>query len=823
MPGTLWQDVRYALRMMRRSPVFTAVAVLSLALGIGANTAIFSLIHAVMLRMLPVRDPGQLVELLSEYPGEPRGSFFSLRSYQHYQDHNHVFSGLTGSSISEFKIRSAGDQREMAQGEFVTGSYFPVLGVKAAAGRLLGPEDDRAGAPDSAVVVVSWEYWKTRLGSAPGVLGKRIFIDDVPLTVVGVAPRGFFGLQVGVKPEVWVPVAMEPAIHHNARIGQGGLRLMARLKPGVSLAQARAEMSVLFPFTIDERAATNKDPLIRQMKFELEPAGAGFSMLRDRFAKPLFALMAVVGLLLLIACTNVASLLLARGASRQREMGLRAALGASRFRLLRQVLTESLLLSVAGALCGVFLAYSGAEALVGVLTSGRMIGPRLEVPVSPNLLVLAFTGGIALLTGLLFGLAPAWSAFTSAPAGSLRETGRIGDTRFRRFFGRALVVAQVAFSMVLVSAATLFGGYLSNLEHIDLGFRRDHVLLVTLDPTSSGYSAGQLSRLYQELLGRLEAIPGVVSATVGDTPISGAGASSFATAEGFTEQPQDRRYVAIRWVGPKYFETLGTPLLTGRDFRFQDQGGPRVAILNHAMARYFFGNRNPLGKHVALDRDWKGFGADKPYEIIGVVGDAKYNEIREAPPRTIYFNAFREGDVPSQFVLRTNIEPEAVTGTVQRVAHDLLKTIPMARVTTLADQVDASIVPERLIATLSGLFGVLGAGLTAIGIYGLLAYTFARRVNEIGIRMALGATRGDVIRMVLGDALTMVCAGLLIGAPIAFRGKSLAADLLEGLPAKGVAPVALAGAAMLAIALLAAYVPAWRAARVDPMEALRHE
>jgi predicted permease len=347
---------------------------------------------------------------------------------------------------------------------------------------------------------------------------------------------------------------------------------------------------------------------------------------------------------------------------------------------------------------------------------------------------------------------------------------------------------------------------------------------MTLDPARSGYESEQLASTYRELLRRFESIPGVRSATISAvSPISGAGAASFARVEGHQEKAEDRRYIFINWVAPRYFETVGTPFLAGRDFDFQDEGRRRVAIINQAMARYFFSGASPIGKHVTLDRDWKGFGEDRPYEIIGVVGDAKYAEIREATPRTIYFNTFQEGQPASQFALRTSINPGAVASGVRRVVSEVLKTVPVVRVTTLADQVDASIVIERLIATLSGLFGAVGSVLTAIGIYGLLAYTVARRINEIGVRMALGATRGDVLRMVLGDALGMVCVGLAIGAPIAFFGQRFASSLIQDLPANSATSIVFGAAVMTTVALLAAYVPARRAANVDPMEALRHE
>jgi putative ABC transport system permease protein len=817
------RDLLYAARTLRRSPGFAATAILTLALGIGANTAIFSLINTLILRQLPVRHPEQLVEFLSLYPGDPPVNSFTPEYYAHVRDQSHVFSDLIGMAPARFQISGEGRDAETMEGAFVTGTLFTALGVQPAIGRLISVQDDRLDNPDAAVAVVSWSYWKNTRNLDRAILGTRIVVDGVSATIVGVTRPEFVGLELGSTPDIWVPAALEPAIRRqNQRTSaQSGLKLMARLKAGVSIEQAHAEMAVLDQWRIDEVLKTRADPLWRTVKLDVEPAGAGFSTLRGFYAKPLLALMAIVGLLLLIACTNIASLLLARGAARQREMAVRVSLGAGRLRLVRQVLTESLLLSVTGSVLGAVFAFLGADALVRMMTSGRRIiglPQNIEIRVQPDLRVLIFAVSAAVLTGILFGLPPAWSAFSTAPASPLRQSGGGGDTRSRRLFGKGLVVAQVALSLVLLSAAALFMNHLSNLRNLDLGFQRDGVLLVTLDPRDSGYNRTQLADRYRELLGRLEAIPGVRSAVLsGMTPISGAAGGRFVTVEGFEEPPEARRYLRLNTIAPKFFDTYGTPLIAGRDFGFQDAGGPRVAIVNEAMVRYYFGARDPLGKHVTF------VGEDRPYEIIGVVGDAKYSTLHEPAPRMMYMDAFQGGSVPSEFSLRTDVAPTAVAGDVRRVVREVTKNVRVSHVTTLADQVDASIVPERLIATLSGFFGALGALLAAIGLYGLLAYTVARRTNEIGIRMALGATAGDVIGGVVKTSLALAALGLIVGAPLAILGRRVAMNLIEGLPEGSPMPLALAAAAMIAIALLAAYVPARRASRVDPMIALRCE
>lgn len=816
---TSWQDLRFAARTLRKSPGFTGVAVLTLALGIGANTAIFSLINALMFRTVPARDPGTLVELLHRGPGEPSLNGFSWDAYQIMRDHNHVLSNLIVDSPESFVVRGQMLEPHTILGGYLSGTFFETIGLRAAIGRLISTEADDLGHP-SPVAVVSWSYWKGKFDLDPSILGRQIIVNDTPVTIVGVTEQGFSGLHQEMSQDVWLPLSMEPVVHHSA-LGWGSLGLVGRLKPGVSIGEARAEMALLFQSAIE---APGVGPYVREMKFEMEPATNGLSTpLRQMLRTPLLVLMAIVSLVLLIACANLAGLLLARGASRRQEMAVRACLGAGRLRLVRQALTESLLLSLVGSLLGVFLAYFGGRGLLRMITSGREIvglPVRVDILTSPDSHVLLFTGAIALLTALVFGAAPAVSLSTR-PASALQQASRIGESRSRRLFGKSLIIAQVAVSVVLLSAAALFVGYVSHLRNSNLGFRRDHLLLVSLDSAHSGYDAAQWSRLSQELLSQLEALPGVHSATLsGMTPMLGAGASSFAAVKG---HPENHRVVSINFVAPHYFETYGTPLFVGRDFSFEDQRGPLLAIINQAMARDYFGANSPIGSYVTLDHVTLRGNETPTYEIVGVVGDAKYNDLQQATPRTIYLDAFQENRIVSQLTLRTAIDPETVASAVRQGVASVLKTVPIARVSTMTDQINASIVPERLTATLSTLFGALGALLAAVGLYGLLAYTVARRTNEIGVRVVLGASRGNVMWMVFAEAVGMVGAGLVIGAPLALWTKQIATKLIPGLTPKGAVWILLSAVTMLAIALLAAYLPARRASRVEPIVALRYE
>jgi predicted permease len=819
---TVLQDLRFGLRILRKSPGFAAVAILTLALGIGANTAVFSMINGLMLRTLPVRHPEQLVELLHQYPGEPAFNGFSWDAYRVLRNGNRVFSHLIVGSLNSYVVSSDDLQPQTVFGGCVGGTFFKALGIGPAAGRLIGEADVRMEDP-TPIAVVSWSFWKSRFNLDPAIVGKKLVVNDAPVTIIGVTQRGFYGLSEQARQDIWLPLSMERILNHQAMLGWGAVGLLGRLKPGVSIDEARAQMAVLFQTAVQKAGV---GPFVRKMRLRIEPAGDGISTpLRQMLSAPLFVLMGLVGLLLLLACANLAGLMLVRSASRRQEIAVRVCLGAGRSRLLRQTITESMLLSVAGSAVGVFLAYFGVRALARVFVSGRAIvglPVHLESLAKPDEHVLLFTAAVALSTGLLFGIAPAVRACGTAPASALQRGSGIGEPKSQRFFGRGLVISQVALSLVLLSSAVLFAGYLSRLGKLNLGFSRKNLLLVTFDPAHSGYTPARFSRAAQGLITQLVAIPGVRSATLSAmTPMQGPGESSFAFAEG---HPEAQHGVSINDIAPDYFKTFDTPFLAGRDFSPQDQNGSPVAIINDAAARDCFGHQSPIGRHITLSHVTLTKG-EKTYEVVGVVGDAKYNDIQQPDPPTIYRDAFQNGFgfVISQLSVQSKIDPYAVARPVRETVSAALKTMPIVRVTTMEAQINSSIVPQRLIARLSGLFGVLGAMLAAIGLYGLLAYRVARRTPEIGLRMALGATRGNVSRMVLRDAVWMLCGGLLLGVPLAFWAKKLAASVIPDLAANTSLPILLGGAAIIVVALIAAYIPVRQAMRVDPAVALRHE
>lgn len=807
----LLKDARFGARVLRRAPLATAVALLTLTLAIGANSAVFSLVDPLLFRDLRVRDPAGLVQFTFQYPRDPPLNMFYLAHYERYRDNNTVFTDMFGLAPLMTASRSG---EAPIRAEVVTGNFFQALGVRPALGRVLMSSDDRQGA--APVAVVSWQYWKTHFNGDERVLGSVIDVEDtrvaVPMhaTVVGVAEQNFSGIVASRRPDVWISLSAVP----DAVRSRGSLALAARLKPDASIEQARAEMRVLDRARIDELA--ERDPQWRSVVIDVKPARTGLDTpLHQQFGGPLLLLMTMVGGVLLLACVNIGTLLLARGAARQHEMAVRVSLGAGRLRIVRQVLAESLLLAAMGGLLGLVGARFGATILMRIMTSGtRSPGPAPQLDIPLDARVLMFTVAVAMLAALLFGILPAIAAFVSAPVSTLRQSG--AQPRSRRVFGNALVVAQVAISLALVSVSQLSIAHLRDLRNRNLGFERRSMLLVSVD-TSRAQSRAQLAALYRDIVPRLQAIAGVRAvATSGTTPIAVGAASRFLRAEGFDEPARDRSRASLNWVSPNYFATYGTPLVAGRDFHDVDAEQPRRVIVNQALTTRYFAGRDAIGRHVWLENE------PDPYEIVGIAGDAKYQDIRLAPPPTVYlFAPMSRGS--TTLSLRTDVNPTAVAGDVRRIVSEVLGPDSVRRVTTLSEQVDAAVVPERLMAVLGGFFGAVGALLAAIGLYALVAYTVARRTKEIGIRMALGATRSDVARLVLLGGLTLVSAGLVIGVPIAFWGTRFAAGAIEGLNGGGVSTLAPAVVGMLVVSALAAFVPARRATRVDPVIALRSE
>jgi putative ABC transport system permease protein len=809
----LLKDARYNLRTLRRSPGFTAVALVTLTLAIGANTAIFSLVDPLLFRDLPVRDPARLVQLSFQYPRDPPLNMFGLATYKHYRDENHVFSDLFGLQALDTRTKN-GDEPIRAQ--VVTGNFFDALGVRAVQGRVLTPADDPPGA--MPVAVVSWQYWNTRLNGDPRVLGSAIDLQDIRVpvpfhaTVVGVAEPAFRGIVAAYQPDVWMSLSAVP----DSMRSRVGLSLVARLKAGASIDQARAEVRLLGRSDIE--ALAKRDPQWLRVVTDVTSARTGLDTpLHQQFGRPLLLLMTMVGCVLLLACVNIGGLLLARGASRQHEMAVRVALGAGRFRIVRQVLTEALLLATMGGLLGVAGARVGATMLMRMMMAGTQSPgppPRLDVPLDAR--VLTFTLAMTLLAALLFGLVPAIAAFVSAPAPTLRQTGA-APPRSRRIFGNGLVVAQVAISLALMSVSQMSVAHLRQLRDDSLGFDRHDVLLISIN-TSRAQNRERLAAIYRTLVPRLQTIPDVRAVAASATTPSAQGAASrFVRAEGFDEPAQDKSRASLNWVSPNYFATFRTPLLAGREFRDGDTDQPRRVIVNQALARRYFASRNPIGLHVWLENE------RDPYEIVGVVGDAKYgDDIRLVAPPTVYvFAPMSRGS--TTLSLRTDGNPIAVAANARQIVSNLLGPDAVQRVTTLADQVDIALVPERLMAILSAFFGAIGALLAAIGLYGLLTYTVARRTKEIGIRMTLGATRGDVMQMIVRGALALVVAGLVVGTPLAFWSTRFAAAAIENALGGNLVAMALAAAAMIAVAALAAWMPAHRATRVEPVNALRSE
>jgi predicted permease len=820
---SLGADVRYAFRAMRASPGFTLVTILSLALGIGANTAIFSLINAVVLRTLPVSHPEELVQMTYVTSG---GAAFTNPLWEEIRDRQDVFSGVFAYGNQEFNLSAGGEVRRAA-GNTVSGDYFSTLGVQAAAGRLISRSDDYRGCPGAAVL--SHGFWQREYGGSPSAIGKTIMLSGHPFPIVGVADPAFFGVDVGRSVQVYVPLCTLPVLQSNPAAldlrSRWFLWIIGRPKPDVTQAALSARLAALAPAVFAATVPPNwdADGKTEYVKRSLgvTPAANGLSQLRREYRRALVVLMAVVATVLLIACANVANLLLARAATRGREMAIRLAIGAARRRLVRQLLTESVLLAGIGAGLGILFARWGSQLLVGTLSSG---GGDVSLDLSLDGRVLAFTLTVAVATGILFGLAPAWRSTRVDPQAALKANGRgVAEGHSRFSLGKALVVAQIALSLVLVVGAGLFVGSFRKLTTVDPGFRRDGVLLVSTSLRNAGYSDSAFGGVQWDLLARLRALPGVQAASMSRmTPISGSSWNNEISADGFTPATRQDALVYFNEVSDGYFSTMGTPLLAGRDFADRDgPGSPKVALINEAMARRVYGTSNPLGKRFHIVEP-NGRGA--PIEVIGVVKDAKYVELREETIPTVFL-ATSQAESPDAFAtyeLRAAGPPAALAPAVKALVAEVNRSITL-EMRTLSSQVDASLSRDRLLATLSGFFGALALLLATVGLYGTLSYAVARRRNEIGIRIALGAARARVMRLVLGEVARMVVAGILLGGVVALATTRWVESFLYGLTASDPKTLTAATVMLALVAVAAGVMPAWRAARVDPISALRDE
>ena len=840
---TMWQDIRFATRTLLKSPGFTAVAVLSLALGIGANTALFSLVNALLLRHLPVSHPEQLVAVglasrvggVSE--GTPRFDLLSLPLYYAIRDANRSFSGVLASGrTGGLDVRPEGSaataEAEHPRGRMVTGNYFSLLGVRAAIGRTFTEEDDRPGGASPPTVVLGYQYWQRQFGRDPGVVGKRLRINGGLFAVIGVAAPEFDGEIVGQRTDLWIPVTQQPLVNPGRNWLSDGntswLLLLGRLKPGVTLEQARAELDPLVHRLIPQLPGIKLDQddlaAIARGHVMVSPGGLGFSSVRARFMQPLLLLFGMVAVVLLICCANIANLLLTRAAGRAREIGVRLAIGASRGRLVRQLLTESVLLSLLGTACGAALAVWASRMLLIMASGGSH---PIPLDVHPDWRVLGFTLGITLLTALLFGLAPGLRAvrvdLLSALKPSMGRTGQAGGGRGKFRAGKVLVVAQVAVCLLLLTGAGLLARSLNNLMQQDVGFDRDHLLVLETDPVASGYDQKQMDAMMRDVTASLAELPGVTGVVPSYNGLFSG--TENATLLGFGDLKRtsvDDRTNYYDMVGPGYFQIVGAHILKGRGILPQDtETSPKVTVLSAAMARYLYPGTDPLGHHLIMGDEQK----PVPVEIVGVVSDIKEHDLAEAAGRRFFLPISQRPDEIGylRFILRTPGEPGALTKTVKLRMAERFPNLHVLDVSPVLDNMRDDITEQRMLAQLSSLFGALALVLAVTGLYGVMSYTTSLRTNEIGIRMALGAERGAVLRMVLGESLWLLGAGIVAGVVLAAAALRVLSSRLFGLSAMD--PVTFAAAiGVLGVAvLLAGYLPARRAARVDPLVALREE
>jgi putative ABC transport system permease protein len=819
---TLVADVRYALRALRAAPAFATVAILSLGLGIGANTAIFSIIDALVLKSLPVSHPEQLVAVMRN----KEDVIFTNPLWESIRDRQDMFSGIFAFGTTNFNLTSGGEAKRI-DANTVSGEYFSTLGVRPVAGRLIAKADDYRGCP--GIAVLSEGFWESRYSGDPKIVGKTISLNNHPFEIVGVADGRFFGMSVGERPQLFVPICTEKIISGaNSQLDERSswyLQILGRPKPGLSPQQVTARFAALAPAIVDATIPPNwpADALksYRSSTFHVEPAATGFSFVRMTYAKALYVLMAIVGLVLLIACANVANLLLARATVRQREMAVRVALGAGRGRLARQLITESLLLSVLGAALGIAFASWGSRALVRLL-SERDRGVSLELGVDSRMLL--FTIGIATLTGLLFGLVPAWRAGRVDPQSAMKAQGRgVAEGHSRFSMGKALVVVQVALSLVLIVGAGLLVGSWRRLSTTDPGFKPAGVLLVEVDIQNTQTPPDQRVAFNQEILNTVRALPGVRSASGSQiTPVGNSTWNDLFRTDVFTPKSEED---GVAWVNPVsdgYFETLEIPIRAGRDFDLRDtQHAARVAIVNEAMARKFFGTPDAVGRRFQKQ---DGSSWTQPVEVVGVVGTTKYRSMRDSAQAIVYFPRAQESAAAQRMSLEVR-GSGAAASLVPSIAKAIARINPRITLdfTTLERQLTESLTLSRSIAMLSGFFGGLAVLLATIGLYGIMAYTIARRRNEIGVRIALGAEQSRVVRMVLREVATIVTVGVVLGVALSLGATRLVVSFLYEIAPTNPATLGVSAAVLVAVGLAAAALPAWRAAKLDPVAALREE
>jgi predicted permease len=836
--GDLWRDLIYGVRMLRKRPGFTAVAVVTLALGIGVNTAIFSSIHAILMKSLPLDDVDRLV-LFSDTPSEGTtdGSpfdevwtLFSFPTYRHFASNVAAFEDVAAfrSGEARLAVLAPGEgttEAHLASGQMVSGNFFPLLKVKAALGRTLLPQDDTESA--TPVAVLSYLYWQTRWAGDRGIVGRTITVNGTPLTVVGIIPESFFGLRVRRPADAWIPLHLQPRIEQRESYVEARdvywLNLVGRLRPGSGLRAAQAQVDTALKQYLQTQGGTpppeDWQRALERGSIRLAPGARGLSGLRTRYAEPLRLLMGVAAFVLLIACANLTNLLLSRGLERRPEISMRLAMGAGRGRLVRMLLTESLLLAGAGGFAGLLLALWGVDLLKTMVSKTAPVDVGLNVP------VLAFTAATSMAAGILFGIAPALRAgrLDLASAMRSRHEGGTGG-RLRSGLATGLVVAQVALSLILLVGSGLLVRSLGNLATADTGFAREGVALLDIDTRVAGLKPEELAPYQTRLLERVRSLPGIVSATLtGFGPMSGHSSTSSLVVEGFTGPPGEPPLAKVLRASPQYARTLGITLVRGRDFDDRDAiGAPKVGLVNQAFARAYFPNTDPIGRRFGFE--------DKPEQadtvIVGLMADAKYDNPRDPANPMIVLPLLQEkGQMAyaSDVEVRIAGDPDAALPALRKAVAEVDARVPVASTKTLARQVSDSLGVEMLLARLVSAFSALALLLACVGLYGVLSQAVARRTNEVGIRMALGADRHAILAMVLREAGSLIVVGLAIGIPGAVLAAGLLAHQLYGIGPTDPLTLASSSGVLLAVALLAGWVPAWRASRVEPLQALRTE